>query len=99
MGAEDDGVCLTQLGDQIPYLDDLNGVKAYGGFIQNDDLWVSKQCLCNANTLLVALGKLGNAAVFHILNAGFLNNFLYLLCEDRTSKTFCLADKAKIVIR
>lgn len=49
MGAEDDGVCLAQLLDEVTDFDNLEGIQPYGGFVQNDDLGVSQQGLGNAD--------------------------------------------------
>ena len=53
MGAENDSVALSKLLDQISDLDDLNGVKADGRLIQNDDLRICGKCLGDLNHLLL----------------------------------------------
>ena len=43
--------------DQVPDLDDLPGVQAHGGLVQDDDLGVAQQGLGDAHPLPVALGR------------------------------------------
>ena len=51
MGAEDHGMIFPQLADQITDLDDLFRIQTYRGLIQNDDLRVAKDRLCQSDSL------------------------------------------------
>lgn len=75
MGAENDGVRFTELLNKVSYLNDLNGVEAHGGLVQNDDLGVSQKRLGDADALPVALGQSGDQAVFYCV----------VLCREITS--------------
>ena len=74
VAAEDDGVLLAQGLDQGADLDDLLGVQAHGGLIQDHHLRVPQQSLGDAHPLAVALGEVLNEAVRHIGDLGHLHD-------------------------
>lgn len=53
MGAEDHGMILPQLADQITDLDDLFRIQTYRGLIQNNDLRIAEDCLRQSDSLPV----------------------------------------------
>ena len=54
MGGENNAVVLSQLAHKLPNFIDLPGVKADGGFVENDQLRVVDDCLSDTNALLIA---------------------------------------------
>ena len=97
VGAEDHGVGLAQLSDEVPDLDDLQGVQAHGGLIQNDDLGAAQQGLGDAHPLAVALGQGGDAAVLHVLEPGLGDNLLDLEIQVRAPEAFGLSHEPEIL--
>ena len=81
MGAEDDGVLLAQLLDEVPDLDDLDGVQAHSGLVQDNDLGVAQQGLGDAHPLLIALGEGGDALAPHLLNLHLVDDGIHLAAE------------------
>ena len=65
---------LAQLPDELPDLNDLEGVQPHRGLIQNDDSGAAQQRLGNAYPLAVALGERGDAAAPNPLQAGLLDD-------------------------
>ena len=65
---------LAQLPDELPDLNDLEGVQPHRGLIQNDDSGAAQQRLSNAYPLPVALGERGDAAAANPLQAGLLDD-------------------------
>ena len=79
MGAEDHGVILAKLADQITDLDDLFRIQAYGRLIQNDDLRVAKDRLCQSDSLPVTFGQVLDQTLLHIRDLRHLHNLTDLL--------------------
>ena len=73
-GAEQNRMGLAQLPDELPDLNDLEGVQPHRGLIQNDDSGAAQQRLSNAYPLPVALGERGDAAAPNPLQAGLLDD-------------------------
>ena len=96
MGAENNSVALSKLLDQISDLDDLDGIKADGRLIQNDDLRSAEQRLRNAHALPVALGKRGNSAVSNWLNARARHGIGDLYRQLRSAHPLSLPYKAQV---
>mgnify|MGYP007004137354 CR=1 FL=1 len=65
---------LAQLPDELPDLNDLEGVQPHRGLIQNDDSGAAQQRLGNAYPLAVALGERGDAAVAHAGEPGLFHH-------------------------
>ena len=78
MGAEDDGILLGQLADEGTQLQNLLGVQAHGGLIQNEHLGEAQQRLGQAYTLAVALGQVANEAAQHLVHPGHLGHPVHL---------------------
>ena len=74
VGAEQNCMGLAQLPDELPDLNDLEGVQPHRGLIQNDDSGAAQQRLGNAHPLAVALGESGDAAAANPLQAGLLDD-------------------------
>ena len=72
MAGQNDRVALPQFVDQFTDLDHLRGVKADGGFVQDDDLRVAEQRGGQAHALAVALGQVADQAAAHAGQAGAL---------------------------
>ena len=99
MGTEDDRMILPQLTDEIADLDDLQRIQAYGGFIQNDDPWVSEQGLGNTNTLAIAFGKGGNTASADFGDFCLLYHCFDLVCQRRSAQAFGFSHEAQVFER
>ena len=70
MGAEDHGVVLCQMPNEIPDLHHLLGIQAHGGLVQNDNLGEAQDGLGQADPLAVALGQVPDQPGAHILQMG-----------------------------
>ena len=69
MAGEDDRVVFAELLDEVPDLDDLHRVEAYGRLVEDDDARVAEYRLGDADTLPVALGKVLDEALAVVLQA------------------------------
>ncbi len=54
---KNDGVAAGEALDQVAHFDDLLGIEAHGGLIENDDFGIVHQGLGQADALLVAAGE------------------------------------------
>ena len=79
MGAEDHGMILPQLADQITDLDDLFRIQAYGRLIQNDALGVAQDCLCETDSLPVTFGQVLDQTLLHIGDLCHFHDLINLL--------------------
>ena len=79
MGAKDHGMILPQLTDQITDLDDLFRIQTYRGLIQNDDLRVAKDRLCQSDSLSVTFGKVPDQTLLHIGDLCHFHDLIDLL--------------------
>ena len=79
MGAEDHGMILPQLADQITDLDDLFRIKTYRGLIQNNNLRVAKDCLRQSDSLSVTFGKVPDQTLLHIGDLCHFHDLVNLL--------------------
>ena len=77
MAAEDDGVPAGQTADQRADLDDLPGVQADRGLVQDDDLREAEDRLGEAHPLPVALGKVPDQPVPHGRQLGELHDLVH----------------------
>ena len=90
---------LAQLFYQIPNFNDLDGIKAHGGFIQNDDLRRAQQGLGNTHPLLIALGKRGDPAAAHLFDSGALYGVLNLPLQFFSANSLGFPYKAQVFQR
>ena len=51
MRGQNDGVVAAERSDQVTDLDDLLGVQTDGRFVEDDNLGVADECLCDTDTL------------------------------------------------
>ena len=68
VGAQNHRVVAAQVLDQGADLNDLLGVQAHGGLVQDQHRGVADERLGNAHTLLIALGQVADEPVIHILD-------------------------------
>ena len=99
MGAENDGVGLAEMLDQISDLNDLDGIKPHRWLVQNDDLWRPQQCLRNAHPLLIAFGKGRDPAAAHLFDAGTFHGLPDLPVQRLAPYTLGLPYKAQVFQR
>ena len=69
----------AQVFDEGADFNNLLGVQAHGGLVQNEHRWVANQGLGNAHALLVALGQVGNKPVKDVFNLHQPADFLDML--------------------
>ena len=55
VGAEDDRVIARQFFDQLACFDDLFGIEAGGGLVEDENVRIVDQCLGEADALFVSL--------------------------------------------
>ncbi|EJW99105.1 hypothetical protein EVA_12788 [gut metagenome] len=89
---------LAQFPNKFADIQNLDGIKTDGGFIQNNNLWIAQNGLCNSHPLLIAFGKLLNPPTAHIIDVGFLNYLIDLLFEFPAEKPLCFTHKAQIFL-
>ena len=97
MGTEDNGMGLAQLLDKVTDLNDLNGVEAYGGLVQNNDLGITQQRLGDAHALLVPLGEGGDTAVLHMFDLGQTDDRVDLPVQLLAPQPLGLTHKGEIL--
>src|SRR5581483_529974 len=68
MGAEHHGVLSSQVLDQLARLNDLLGVKPGCRLVENQDVWIVNQRLCQPHPLPVALGEFTDLPVPNVLD-------------------------------
>ena len=90
---------FSQLLDQFPDLRNLSGVQSYGGLIQNDDLRISQNGLCNANPLFVAFGQVFNQPVGNVLNLSDRHNVGELIGNVGLPDALGTGNKSQILPR
>ena len=69
----------AQVFDEGADLDDLLGVQAHGGLVQNEHRGVADQRLGNAHALLIALGEVADEPVVHVFDLHQLADLLQVL--------------------
>ena len=99
VGAEDHRMVFAQLLDEVADLDDLNGVKADSGLVQNDDLRAAQKRLGDPDTLPVALGERANQPLADMYDACALNSTVNFLPQCFPAQALCLTDKGQIFLR
>ena len=99
VGAEDHGVLPGQGADQGADLQDLLGVQAHGGLIQNEHLWEAQQGLGQAHPLAVALGQVAQQPPPHTGDAGELHHPGGLLPPVPFGHLFQLGGELQILLR
>ena len=79
VGAQDNRVVAAQVFDEGAAFNNLLGVQAHGGLVQNEHRGVANQGLGNAHALLVALGQVADKPVKDVLNLHQPADFLDML--------------------
>ena len=97
MGAENDALLLAQVPDEGPDVQNLDGVQAYGGLVQNDHLRVSQQSLGNADALPVSLGQSPDAFILDGFRAGLCQSVLHLFSQVLAPQALGFAYKVQIL--
>ena len=72
VGAEDDGVVAGEAVDQLADFDDLLGIEAGGGLVEDQDVGVVDDRLGEADALAVALGELADQLVADVADGAAL---------------------------
>ena len=70
---------FAQFLNQVADLDDLLGVQAHGGLVQDQNVRIADQCLGDAHTLAVSFGQVADEAVVHVRDFYQLANFIDVL--------------------
>ena len=88
---------LPQLPDQVADLDDLQGVQAHRGLVQDDVPRIAQQRLGNAHTLPVALGQVADQPLLHLGQAGLPDDPVHLAGNLLARNALGLRHKAQIL--
>ncbi len=78
VGGEHDGVLAGERLDQLPHLDDLGGIEADGGLVEDEHLRVAEQRLGEAHSLPLALGEVPDHPLDELVAVGLLRHPLDL---------------------
>lgn len=87
---------VPQVPDEGADLDDLLGIQAHGGFVQNHHLGVPQKGLGDAHPLLVPLGEVLDEPLGHIRNPGDLHDVVDLLVQILLGHPFGLTDEGEV---
>ena len=79
VGAQDNRVVAAQVFDEGADFNNLLGVQAHGGLVQNEHRGVADQRLGNAHALLIALGEVADEPVVHVFDLHQLADLLQVL--------------------
>ena len=89
----------SKLPDQFTDFNNLNRIKTYRGFVENNVLRISKQCLCNSHTLPVTLGKMLDQPILHLLYLCFLHNTQNFIFHFAFCNTLGSCNKCQVFLR
>ena len=81
--AQDDGVIARKAFDQVARLVDLLGVKAGGGLVEDQDIWIVNDGLRKAHALPIPFGELAEELFFHVGNRAAAGNVIDSLAKCR----------------
>ncbi len=76
VGAENDGVLARQCVQQIADFDNLLGVEAGGGLVENQHVGIVDDGLRDADALAVAFRKLADQLVAHVAQGAAADHFI-----------------------
>ena len=96
MRTQDHRMFLRKLTDQFTDLYDLFWIKSDTWFIKNNDLWESKHCLCQSDSLTVSFRQIPDQTVFHFPDLHHLLYFIDRLFSFILSDSFQLRYKLQI---
>ena len=82
--------------DEVTDLYDLFWIKSDTWFIKNNDLWESKHCLCQSDSLTVSFRQIPDQTVFHFPDLHHLLYFIDRLFSFILSDSFQLRYKFQI---
>ena len=85
--------------DEIADLDDLARVEADRGLVEDDDLGIGEDGLCDADALTVALREVLDEPVRVFAEAGFLNGPVDGVPELVAPETARLSDEREVLVR
>lgn len=98
VAAEDHRPVPAQGLDEGADLDDLLGVQAHGGLVQDDDLRVPQEGLGDAHPLLIALGEVLDEPVGHVGGPGDLHDVAQLLLQLPGAEALGPAHEGEILL-
>jgi hypothetical protein len=97
MGTEDNGVILPQVDNKIPDFQDLFGIEARGGFVQDQHFRVADHGLGQPYPLFVALGQVFDKPAGNVVNADSLHNPVHPVLFLFWGDLFDLSGKGKVL--
>ena len=95
--AENDGVLAGEILDEIACLVDLLGVEAGGGLVENQDVRIVNDGLCEANALPVAFGQFAEKLVSDVGDGTAFRDVIDTLLQLGAGEAFQLADKFEVL--
>ena len=97
VGGQDHGLLPAQAPDQLADLDDLVGIEAGGGLVEDEDPGVVQHGLGEARALPEALGQLVDAPVHHAGEAALLDDPLQALAPARAGEATGIGDEVEVL--
>ena len=97
MTGENDRVIGTKIPDQISDLDNLLRIESRSRLIQNDNLWIPHQGLCNPDPLFISFGQVLHQPVCHILHSGLFHDIQYVHRDLALRNFLCSGYKCEIL--
>ena len=89
---------LAQLPDQLPDLDDLERIQTDRRLVENDDLRVSENRLCDPDPLSVAFREVFDQACAHFGQSGPFFDALHLFIKRIPPQSLRAADKEQVLV-
>ena len=97
MAAHDHGMALAQALHQIADLDDLDGVEAHGGLVEDDDVGVADERLRDAHALLVALREVLDGTADHLFQPAGEPRALHLFRHLQARQALRAGDEVEVL--
>ena len=97
VGAEDDGVVAGEGLEQLADFDDLLGVEAAGGLVEDQDIGVVDDGLGDADALAVAFGQLADQLVADVAEGAAVDDLVGAALDIGAGDAFELADEGEVL--
>ena len=97
VGAQNDRVVAGQGAEQFADLDDLLGVEAGSGLVEDEYVGVVDDRLGDADALPVALGKLADQLVAHVADGAASQHLVHPAVDVRRADSLELADEIEVL--
>lgn len=97
VGAQKNGVFVAALPNEVPDLTDLVGIHAGGGFVQDENRWVSEESIGEAYALSESFGQVPNQDVADFEKIDFLRDGFDGAGAFFAGQTFQFCSKAEVL--